>query len=880
MKSNKNISNKTKKIKKKKKYGFLKFLLFIVIITILYLGINHICNKIAYNTLNSVAIDYPFTFIDNTNSLWYVTNDFKVPTYYEKENGKKVNIEWISDNTKVVNFVDETAKVTRPIKTSKVVNIEQTYKFLIGKASISYKMNVIPIETLDINSIDVITIEELKNKEYNRDMEAVIDENGQLKYMLGDFKNTFAYSIEDAYTIIQAYKYQFNANENIEFKLDKVNEFDIYRTYKFNCYINDVMLADKYANITVNSETCQVTNISINATAENTNIIINDNLNYEEIIDKYIKENTNENTEYIIVENENIIKDNKQLKVFYCIFENGNSYICYINMSNGNVESFENNLQFFNEEKAKEAQCFSNDAFGNTFEFNASKYKKKYYLYDINRNIHTMDNKGYWDFVNSWTTYGEERGKDFLYWVTTPVTLVQGTVARYMNFEISSENKEFSKWAYAKAYNNMQIAYDWYKSKGLISYDGKGSGITILVDHNQTIDNACWDYTSKLMKIGPVEYFKYPLGTLPDVIAHEYTHAVFKNNLNTSTSQSSLSDSSGKEITGINEAYADVLGCVATNNTSWIIADTYDKDGNHIYIRNLKYINVDKNSEIQPYKGKISSEYYKDDIWLENNGEEHVISTVISRVAYKMWSTGYFTMEEVGDIFYGSMGNSFNSDSNYLACRKFLIKTAKDKGYSAEQIDCIAHEFDLVKVYDASYKFKTDKFNNIDNSEESLINDITIKTEDNSVKGDPVLDNSTEKEFLVAYSLAGIMLGDGNGIYIYEVGNSLSNEDSEKISKELTTRFNEKHDNLNIRDCEITVEYRQIPKFLMDIYKQTCANSNDFMKNVTLDAMGLEEDDAGFENLSIMEQFFKFAFDFIIVESTSYDLYDGLGLLE
>lgn len=860
--------------KKKKKHGFLIFVLCVVAIILLFKGAQFLCNKLAYNELVNSAIDYPFQFNNASDSMWYITDDFVVPTYYLNDKDKQVKVEWSSSNEEVISFNGENADVNRPSNSSRRVAVTQTHKKLLGKAEIQYILTVIPVNTLDISEVDVVTVDELREQAYNRDMQAVLDENGNLDYMLGEFKNTYVYSAEDALVVIEAYRNEFNAPENIEFVFKKSTSTGVTQSYVFDGYIGEYLIEGCSANVVVYSSDCRMTKIDINAVnTDNIPASTGNELNYEEIISNYL----NTTDEYIVFVTDNIIYNDKFVQVVMCAFKNGSIYYAYIDENTGEV------VKYFSDENTatyKMTECTSTDDFGNDFTFEAAYEDgllvNRYILYDTERNIHAYDNEGYWEIVKLGQEYVDTSdGVGLIEFFVGLRTLGDKELAERMNFEISSDSTEFEKGSYAKAFYSMQKAYDWYKDNlGLISYDGKGAEILMMLDCGNTTDNAAWHSMDKYFTVNPVVNFKYSLGNNTDVLAHEYTHAVFSD-------MGSLTTECGYEVSGINEAYADIFGCLIEGN--WIVGENYDTAGNPIYIRNIVDINVDESASMQSYGDKKYSEKYKDEYWQE---EEHIISTVISHVAYKMYSSGYFTEDDVRDIWYTSLGYGYDDSSTFLTCRKYVIQAAQTLGYSTEQVDSIAYEFDMVEVFDPSYEITTQKFLaqefldelGLLEGEDSVD---TIKTSDKAVEGDLILDDSTAREYIVVYSITAMMFGNGEGgAFIFEAGNDASEEEMEMISQQLSDRFNELYGTINISGSKVMIMYKQVPEFAMDIVKKFCVDSDDYLRSITFESLGIEETQEEGENTEFIDSFMKYVFDFKVIESTPYDFYDGLGLIE
>lgn len=171
-----------------------------------------------------------------------------------------------------------------------------------------------------------------------------------------------------------------------------------------------------------------------------------------------------------------------------------------------------------------------------------------------------------------------------------------------------------------------------------------------------------------------------------------------------------------------------------------------------------------------------------------------------------------------------------------------------------------------------------EEFDNIISLMESLLA-AQIPAED-SVSGDRLLDDTTKREYIVVYSAAAMVLGTGDGFYIFESGSDASKAEMDLISQELSSNFSEIYGSVNINGSSIKISYQQIPEWGMDIVKDFCADSDDYMRDITFDALGMGETSDSGELSGVMDEFIKLIFDFKIVEATPYDFYTGLGIIE
>ena len=149
---------------------------------------------------------------------------------------------------------------------------------------------------------------------------------------------------------------------------------------------------------------------------------------------------------------------------------------------------------------------------------------------------------------------------------------------------------------------------------------------------------------------------------------------------------------------------------------------------------------------------------------------------------------------------------------------------------------------------------------------------------ENSVDGHPILDDTRRREYIVVYSGAAMMFGNGEGVFIFESSNGASNQTMERISQDLSNNFNEIYGNINVSGNSVKISYKQIPDFGMDIIKEFCVDSEDYLREITFEGMGITEESG--ETSEVMSGIMDYMFDFKVVESTPYDFYDGLGLIK
>lgn len=182
---------------------------------------------------------------------------------------------------------------------------------------------------------------------------------------------------------------------------------------------------------------------------------------------------------------------------------------------------------------------------------------------------------------------------------------------------------------------------------------------------------------------------------------------------------------------------------------------------------------------------------------------------------------------------------------------------------------------------DETDEIETDEIGEFDNVLSIMERVVLEKTpNENSVDGHPILDDTRRREYIVVYSGAAMMFGNGEGVFIFETSNGASNKTMERISQDLSHNFNEIYGNINISGNSVKISYKQIPDFAMDIIKDFCVDSDDYLRSITFEGMGITEGEQSETASKVMDGIMNYVFDFKVVESTPYDFYDGLGLIK
>lgn len=838
------------KQKKKKKHRFLKFLLFNAMLVLLYFGIVWVCNRLAYKELDRVMVAYPFQYTNETNAVWYVTDDFSVPTSYTDEEKKEYHVKWTSSNENIILFgEDGNASVNRPSDVSQIVTVTQTYKKFLGKAEIQYELNVAALSTLTEDEVKVVTLEELIQQTYNRDMRAVLDENNNLDYMIGDFKDTRVYSTEDALVILNAYRGQFQTPETYSFVFDKVVDTTDLINYIFSVYYEGYKVEGASANITVFKETGDVRkiDISIGDAIEGLEAAGTD-LDYEAIIKDYITNCDTEKKDYemVIIEKGEMILDGRLSKIYHILFENGAYFTMYIDAGSGEVLKYGTSEHTLFERTSVTSQ--GKTELGEEVTLNTSKNSfGTVVMHDMERDIHVYDNNGWFGLYKSAESKEEPGIFEML------GGLIDYGISNNLNAEIKAKDGYIDDCVAVQSQYYIQLAYDWYEDTfGLISYDGKGAPIVIITDIQTQYDNASWMGNEKTFRVNPAKRLLYSVSSGAEVMAHEYTHAVFGSKLSGSF------DNATDELAGINEAYADLFGCLASDSKDWLIgrnkmADT-EKD---VCFRDLANINREEASlsNIGICGDVVYPETYKGENW---TGECHNISVLISHVAYEMWASDLFTEQEVADIWYNSLAYGYTAASTFLTTREYVLAAAEDKNCTEEQIVFIENAFADVGIGDYAEN--------------------VIETESDAVEGDILLDDTQSHTYLIVYSALGTIFGDA-GIYIFQDDTGASKAEIAEASRRLTEMVNQKYGGITLSGKDITVEYKQVNQKAMDILCDFCEGSETYLRDLSYEALEKSVGESVGTN-AFLEFMLKLGFTWEVREGTAYDIYDSLGLIE
>lgn len=305
-------------------------------------------------------------------------------------------------------------------------------------------------------------------------------------------------------------------------------------------------------------------------------------------------------------------------------------------------------------------QLTAKDQRGNTRVFYAQTKDGKFRLRDAARNLETYK-----------TTYGN------ILWVEPKLP------GKMVEFTTTMSSVAVS------AHANMSTVYDYYLNVlGRKSFDGNGKKVISSYDYDNcqfiftgNYKNASWKSSAQQFVFGDEGNYASAL----DVVAHEFTHAVINYIVGDGYDVSLTYEG---ESGALNEAYADIMGCLIEGKTGeglWLCGEDADEA-----IRSMK----DPSAYDQP-------EHYKDRYTGGNDhGGVHTNSGIFNHAAYKMITdkrTSGIELTTWAKVFYRSLFR-LTTDATFADARGAIISAAKNIGFSSEQINAIKDAFDAVGI--------------------------------------------------------------------------------------------------------------------------------------------------------------------------------------
>ena len=867
--------NKKGKVKKKRKHRFLKFLLFNIILICTIVFGRKFMNNLAKKEFDTFCpnVNSIFSFENEEDSIYYVTDNFSVPTNYT-QGDKTYNITWSSSNNKYVIFNENgEAIITRPSNKSVKIILTQTYKkfFGLGKAEKYYEVILIPTNTINGEDIKLVTKEEMETKSYKKEMEMSLDENGQIDYIYGDFDNTYVYSKEDALLVLEKYREELEIDEKLEFECNTIDKSIATISYTLNAKYNGVPLNYDNVQIIVDSDNFEIIKIVNNiSTTIKEEITKNDSLNIEDIISKYIEKNNLTTSEYKISVGEEEFLDGTFVIRAY-VSTNENFYELIVELNNGEVincvDLYTINALFEGVRYETTTGSGKNLKGENlTFPISIDKHidtnTKKYVMYDKEKNIMCYE---YLEGNDALLKNMKEGGDDIY------------NLAAGFYSTIASNTNEFNNPLAIDSYLSMRKVYDmYYNQLNWNSWNNHGDKLKVVVNHIPSTNGAAWTPIGNMIVVGPNQAYRDNVISDIKVLTHEYTHGVFQKRTNYPYW---ITGEEVVELKSINESYADTLACLLNGGKDWYIFKNETKDGERLIFRDIENVN-----NVDCYLDLKYPTTYKGEHWTVKDC--HVNSVMLSHIGYEMNSSPLFTRELVRDIWFESMSYGYKKDATFFDFRKNLMQAAEQLGCSKKQLDFIALQFDYIEVFDDSYIITNDEFLT-DEDLEYLENknkdkNTILKTESNAIAGDLIFDDETTSCFLIATSPMG-MIFEKAPIMVYQEENGASEQQIEETRQRLEKAINSYIDTLNDTEIPFTVNvtYHQVPKNTFIFLEKVLKKSDSYIRQVTLENLQIDNiSDLTNENEDLLNLFFKLVLVWDMKTTTAYDFYDSIGILD
>ena len=491
------------------------------------------------------------------------------------------------------------------------------------------------VDDLILNDIHDNTIDELEvlnmDEVYPLEIE-FNDEYTQVTSVSGVFSEVIVESPIEAIYSIYSIKSLLGIDETeIELKFDKLNHSRSGQTYTFLQYYNDIEVYGR--SLTVSVDNCgKVTSLHSSAISNSKleNIVPNPEIS-ESDLHNIILNDYDE-----IVSSELVIYSGKEISipqlVYVVLAKNENDYIedtVFVNAVDGSIiKKYENILH---EETIGEGI----DENQQTVSFPVSEtsflFLKKYTLEDISRKIYVYN-------------------------------------CNDSNNKYTSGNNTWSDPTAVSAYENIIIAYDWWKSNfNYIGIDGVGGNVKVYIHDPKYNNNAFYIPSNPSLHFCDTKGSSVTKASALDCIGHEYTHAVVSHNTNITAFD--------YEPATINEAYADIFGSFINNNTWRTQPRDIAVPANH------------NNPSI------VGDAYY-----LANFSEPHKNATIISHAAYLMQNSYNIDFGRLSILWYDSMAEGLDDNSDFNTVRNNVIKSARKNGFSYEEISDIRKAFEDVGV--------------------------------------------------------------------------------------------------------------------------------------------------------------------------------------
>lgn len=233
-----------------------------------------------------------------------------------------------------------------------------------------------------------------------------------------------------------------------------------------------------------------------------------------------------------------------------------------------------------------------------------------------------------------------------------------------------------------EAYDGSGVTYDLFKDVyGRNSIDGNGMALNSTVHYQTGYDNAFWDGKQMVYGDGdedlpPAQRLFNRFTAALDVIGHELTHGVtqYEANLVYSFQPGAL-----------NESMSDVFGSLVkqrlrgqtASQADWIIGEgLFTSNVNGVGIRSMK---APGTAYDDPALGKDPQPAHMRDYvnTAQDNGGVHINSGIPNRAFYiASVELGGFAWEKTGAIWYKTLADKLNQNSNFQQAANLTYETA------------------------------------------------------------------------------------------------------------------------------------------------------------------------------------------------------------
>ena len=201
-----------------------------------------------------------------------------------------------------------------------------------------------------------------------------------------------------------------------------------------------------------------------------------------------------------------------------------------------------------------------------------------------------------------------------------------------------------------QTYDAARSVVDYFKSSfHRDSFDGKNAPVKIVIGYREEpsvpLSNAFWSQEDKTIYFGDGDgRVITPLGTAPDVMAHEFTHAVIDSVL--------LLKYRGEQG-GIHESVSDVLATGVDGNLT-IGESIFTPDLKGDSIRDLADLPLKTKNDLPKYSGTIE-------------GEPHMMSEPLSTAAFL--ASKVLGIEKIRQIWYTAVTQGLKDNAGFEGLR-------------------------------------------------------------------------------------------------------------------------------------------------------------------------------------------------------------------